>query len=139
MEWSWLPTLNALLNTTSAILLACGYRSIRKGNRTRHRNLMLGACVTSTLFLISYLTYHYQAGSRSYPGTGSLRSIYLSILLTHTVLAAAMVPLVLLTLSRALRADYPKHRRVARFTLPIWIYVSVTGVVIYLMLYGIGV
>jgi len=100
---------------------------------------MLGACVTSTLFLISYLTYHYQAGSRSYPGTGSLRSIYLSILLTHTVLAAAMVPLVLLTLSRALRADYPKHRRVARFTLPIWIYVSVTGVVIYLMLYGIGV
>jgi putative membrane protein len=135
MTTSDLPALNAVLNSISAILLAIGYRFIRQRNRNAHRKCMLGAFATSTLFLISYLTYHYLHGSTKFQGQGIARVIYLTILLTHTVLAAAIVPLVFITLSRALSARFDKHRRIARWTLPIWLYVSVTGVIVYLMLY----
>jgi putative membrane protein len=135
MTTSDLPALNAVLNSISAILLAIGYRFIRQRNRNAHRKCMLGAFATSTLFLISYLTYHYLHGSTKFQGQGIARAIYFAILLTHTVLAAAIVPLVFITLSRALSARFDKHRRIARWTLPIWLYVSVTGVIVYLMLY----
>ena len=130
-----LPTLNALLNGSSAVFLALGFAMIRAGRREAHRRLMLAAVTTSALFLVSYLVYHLQVGSVRFAGTGPLRSLYLVILGTHTVLAAAIVPLVLVTLARALRGHFPAHRRLARITLPLWVYVSVTGVVIYWMLY----
>jgi len=132
-----LPALNAVLNATSAVLLGTGYWLIRSGRREAHRRVMLAALATSTAFLISYLVYHFQVGSVRYTGTGPLRAVYLLILLTHTVLAAINVPLVIVTVTRALRARYVEHRRIARWTLPVWAYVSVTGVVIYLMLYGL--
>jgi len=132
-----LPALNAVLNATSAVLLGTGYWLIRSGRREAHRRVMLAALATSTAFLISYLVYHFQVGSVRYTGTGPLRAVYLLILLTHTVLAAVNVPLVIVTVTRALRARYVEHRRIARWTLPVWAYVSVTGVVIYLMLYGL--
>jgi uncharacterized membrane protein YozB (DUF420 family) len=135
MTTSDLPALNAVLNSISAILLVIGYRFIQRGQRDAHRKCMLGAFATSTLFLISYLTYHYLHGSTKFQGQGIARVIYLTILLTHTVLATAIVPLVFITLSRALSARFDKHRRIARWTLPIWLYVSVTGVIVYLMLY----
>ncbi|MFZ0427166.1 MAG: DUF420 domain-containing protein [Acidobacteriota bacterium] len=137
MEIQELPTLNAVLNGCAALLMSCGYLFIRRREVHRHRNFMLGALACSTLFLTSYLIYHYHIGSRPYPGHGALRNVYLSILLTHTVLAVALVPLVLITVYRALRGNFEKHRRIARYTLPVWLYVSVTGVVIYLMLYGL--
>jgi uncharacterized membrane protein YozB (DUF420 family) len=137
MEIQELPTLNAVLNGCAALLMSCGYLFIRRREVHRHRNFMLGALACSTLFLTSYLIYHYHIGSRPYPGLGALRKVYLSILLTHTVLAVALVPLVLITVYRALRGNFEKHRRIARYTLPVWLYVSVTGVVIYLMLYGL--
>jgi len=137
MEIQELPTLNAVLNGCAALLMSCGYLFIRRREVHRHRNFMLGALACSTLFLTSYLIYHYHIGSRPYPGLGALRNVYLSILLTHTVLAVALVPLVLITVYRALRGNFEKHRRIARYTLPVWLYVSVTGVVIYLMLYGL--
>jgi len=130
-----LPTLNAVLNAASALLLLCGYLMIRSGRREAHRRFMLGALVTSTVFLASYLTYHFQVGSVRYQGQGPLRTLYLTILLTHTVLAVVIVPLVLVTVARAWKGDFPAHRRIARITLPLWAYVSVTGVVIYWMLY----
>ncbi len=130
-----LPTLNAFLNATSAILLALGYLFIRRRRVEAHRNCMLLAVLASTLFLVSYLYYHFQVGSVPFPGRGWLRGVYLTILVSHTVLAAAIVPLVAVTLSRALRGHFDRHVAVARFTLPLWIYVSVTGVVVYLMLY----
>jgi uncharacterized membrane protein YozB (DUF420 family) len=130
-----LPTLNAVLNASSAVLLALGFAMIRAGRREAHRRFMLGAFTTSSLFLVSYLIYHFQVGSVRFPGTGLLRTVYLTILLTHTVLAVTIVPLVLVTLRRAERGDFPAHRRLARVTLPLWAYVSVTGVVIYWMLY----
>jgi uncharacterized membrane protein YozB (DUF420 family) len=132
-----LPALNAVLNATSAVLLGTGYWLIRSGRREAHRRVMLAALATSTAFLVSYLIYHFQVGSVRYTGTGPLRAVYLLILLTHTVLAAVNVPLVIVTVTRALRARYVEHRRIARWTLPVWAYVSVTGVVIYLMLYGL--
>lgn len=131
-----LPTLNAVLNATSALLLLMGYCFIRQKQIVRHRNSMSAALVCSTLFLTSYLIYHYHIGSRPYSQTGITRPIYFSILFTHIVLAAGLLPLVLATLIRALRGDHPGHRKIARWTLPIWLYVSVTGVVIYWMLYG---
>ena len=137
MELSSLPTLNAILNGTSAIFLLSGYWAIRKKLIQTHRYCMLAALSTSALFLISYLVYHYNAGSRPYEGEGAIRFVYFSILLSHTVLATVNVPLVGLTLVRALRKDFGRHRAVARWTLPIWLYVSVTGVAIYLMLYGV--
>ncbi|MBM3226347.1 MAG: DUF420 domain-containing protein [Candidatus Tectomicrobia bacterium] len=132
---STLPLLNALLNGTSAILLCSGYLAIRARAETLHKRCMLAACLTSALFLVSYITYHYHIGSRPFTGQGTVRLIYFTILLSHTVLATAIVPLVLLTLWHAWRAQRSRHRRIARWTLPLWLYVSVTGVLIYLMLY----
>jgi uncharacterized membrane protein YozB (DUF420 family) len=130
-----LPTLNAVLNTTSAVLLVRGYLFIRARRIAAHRRTMIAACTTSTLFLISYLVYHAQVGSVRFQHTGALRMLYLTILLTHTVLAACVAPMAVVTLVRALRKRFDKHRKLARITLPIWLYVSVTGVVVYLMLY----
>ena len=130
-----LPALNAALNATSALLLAGGYRAIRGGRRETHRRFMLAACASSSLFLVSYLVYHLQVGSVPFAGRGAIRTVYFAILITHTILAVAVVPLVLTTLSRALRERFAAHRRIARITLPLWAYVSVTGVVIYWMLY----
>jgi len=130
-----LPTLNAALNTLSAVLLFTGYLYIRSKNRSAHRVCMLSAFASSILFLISYLIYHYHVGSVPFKGQGWIRPIYFTILLTHTILAVTVVPLALVTLSRALRERFDAHRRIARWTLPIWLYVSVTGVVVYLMLY----
>ncbi len=130
-----LPTLNAALNALSALLLATGYLLIRRRRIEAHRRAMLAAFACSTLFLISYLAYHFQVGSVKFPGTGAARSVYLTILLTQTVLAAAVPVLAPITLFRALTKRYDRHRRIARVTLPIWLYVSVTGVVVYWMLY----
>jgi putative membrane protein len=130
-----LPLLNAVLNGISAVLLGCGYTAICRRRIALHKACMLSACVTSTLFLISYVTYHAQVGSRPFPGQGNIRFVYFAILISHTILAVVIVPLVLITLYRALQAQWQPHRRIARWTLPLWMYVSVTGVVIYLMLY----
>jgi len=130
-----LPALNATLNATSAVLLTTGWILIRRGRIAQHRAVMIAAVCTSALFLISYLVYHAQVGSVPFTKQGPIRAVYFTILLTHTVLAAAIVPLVLVTLTRGLRARYERHRRIARWTMPIWLYVSVTGVVVYLMLY----
>jgi uncharacterized membrane protein YozB (DUF420 family) len=134
---SFLPHLNALLNSTSAILLVSGFRFIRLGRIQAHRNCQLAALFTSTLFLISYLTYHYYHGSTRFTGQGMVRPVYFFILLTHTILAVVIVPLILITLYRAARGDFDRHRRIARWTLPLWLYVSITGVIVYLMLYQI--
>ena len=130
-----LPALNATLNATAAVLLARGYVLIRSGRREAHRRTMLTAFGVSILFLISYLTYHWQVGSVRFEHTGLIRAVYLTILATHTVLAAAVPVLAAITLRRGLRNDIARHRRIARWTLPIWMYVSVTGVVVYFMLY----
>lgn len=130
-----LPTINAALNSLSAIQLLCGYVFIRRRQIARHRLCMMGACLTSALFLISYLLYHAQVGSRPFTGAGTIRVVYFAILLSHTVLATAIVPMVIMTLRRALRGDFPAHARIARFTFPLWMYVSVTGVMVYWMLY----
>ena len=130
-----LPALNAALNATSAILLFVGWRLIRRGRREAHRRVMLAAVACSALFLVSYLAYHAQVGSVRFQGQGPIRTVYFAILLTHTILAAAIVPLVLLTLVRGLQERFDRHRRLARVTLPLWAYVSVTGVLIYVMLY----
>lgn len=130
-----LPALNAVLNGTSAVLLALGYLAIRSRRVHVHRACMVAAFVTSVVFLASYLTYHYQVGTTRFPGTGGLRTLYLLILGTHTVLAALIPPLAITTLVLALRGRFDRHARLARWTLPTWLYVSVTGVVIYVMLY----
>ena len=134
-----LPHLNAILNSTSALLLVTGWLMIRNRWITAHRVCMGSAFLTSTIFLISYLTYQYNHGSTRFQGTGIIRTIYLTILGTHTVLAVAILPLILLTFARALRDDLTGHRKIARWTLPLWLYVSVTGVVVYLMLYQIRI
>ena len=130
-----LPTLNAVLNTASAVLLLGGWWLIRHGRREAHRRTMLAAVATSTLFLASYLAYHVQVGSVRFTGQGPIRTVYFAILLGHTVLAAAIVPLVLVTLRRALGGRFEAHRALARITLPLWLWVSVSGVVVYWMLY----
>ena len=130
-----LPLLNAILNSLSAVLLCSGYIAIRRRCVSLHKTCMLTACFTSALFLVSYLTYHYHVGSKPFTGQGSIRLVYFTILISHTILAAVIVPLVLLTLTRAWKAQWPRHRRLARWTLPLWLYVSVTGVIIYVMLY----
>lgn len=135
MDLTLLPALNALLNATAAVLLGIGWILIRRKRIRQHRRVMIAAFSVSVLFLISYLTYHAKFGAKHYTGQGPVRALYFAILLTHTVLAAAIVPLALVTLNRALSARYDKHRAIARWTLPIWMYVSVTGVVVYLMLY----
>ncbi len=133
-----LPTLNAGLNATSALLVAAAYRAIRRRQVGRHRRLMLTALGTSALFLTSYLYYHAQVGSVRFTGEGWVRPAYFGLLISHTVLAAAIVPLVAITLHRALSRRFALHRRIARYTLPVWLYVSVTGVVVYLMLYRLS-
>ena len=130
-----LPSVNAVLNATAAVLLVWGYTLIRRKRIQAHRKVMTAAFVTSCLFLACYLIYHYQVGSVPFKKTGAIRTVYLSILATHTVLAAAVPVLAIITLRRGLAARYDKHRRIAHWTLPIWLYVSVTGVVVYVMLY----
>jgi uncharacterized membrane protein YozB (DUF420 family) len=130
-----LPALNATLNAIAAVFLTAGYVLIRRGQRAAHKRCMLAALTTSALFLTSYVIYHLNAGSRPFPGQGPIRIVYFAILVTHVVLAAAILPLALITTARGLRSQFDRHVRVARWTLPIWLYVSVTGVVIYLMLY----
>jgi uncharacterized membrane protein YozB (DUF420 family) len=132
---SQLPSLNAALNALSAILLIAGYLFIKSRNIKAHKTCMLAAFASSVFFLISYLVYHYQVGSVPFKGQGSIRLVYFTILLTHTVLATAVVPLALVTLFRALKERFDRHRRIACWTLPIWLYVSVTGVIVYAMLY----
>jgi putative membrane protein len=135
LSYQQLPTLNALLNATSAVLLIAGYGFIRRRAIRAHRVCMLAAFGVSVLFLISYLTYHYHVGTVRFPGSGWVRGVYLTILATHTILAASVPPLAIITLSRAVARRFDRHRRIARWTLPIWLYVSVTGVVVYWMLY----
>jgi uncharacterized membrane protein YozB (DUF420 family) len=130
-----LPGLNALLNSTAAILLIAGYVLIRQGKREAHKKVMLAAFAASILFLISYLVYHAQVGSVRFQKAGAIRTVYLVILLTHTVLAAAVPVLAGITLWRAWNGNFARHRAIARWTLPVWLYVSVTGVVVYWMLY----
>jgi len=130
-----LPAVNATLNGTAAILLTWGYNLIRAGRRETHRRVMLTAFCVSVLFLISYLVYHAQVGSVAFQKTGLIRIVYFAILGTHTVLAATVPFLAIITLRRALKGRIDAHRRLARWTLPVWLYVSVTGVVVYLMLY----
>ena len=132
-----LPHLNAILNGTSGLLLLTGYMFIRRHKVAAHRNCLIAALVTSTLFLISYLTYHYYHGSTRFAGQGLVRPLYFVILISHTVLAAVIVPFVGVTLYRAARGQFDKHRALARWTFPMWLYVSVTGVIVYLMLYQI--
>lgn len=132
-----LPHFNALLNSTSAILLVSGYRAIREGRIKAHRNFQIAAVISSTVFLVSYLTYHYYHGTSRFLGQGIVRRIYFSILISHTILAIVIVPLVIVTLLLAALASFRWHRRIARVTLPIWLYVSVTGVIVYLLLYQI--
>jgi uncharacterized membrane protein YozB (DUF420 family) len=132
---SELPSLNAALNSLSAVFLFAGFLFIKSGNQNAHRNCMLTAFACSILFLTSYLVYHYHVGSVPFKGQGWIRPVYFSILLTHTILAVTVVPLALITLRRAWRANFPAHRRIARWTFPIWLYVSVTGVIVYWMLY----
>jgi putative membrane protein len=135
MEITDLPTLNASLNALSAVFLTAGYVFIRRGDRINHMRAMLAALGTSGLFLVSYVIYHANIGSKPFPGQGTIRWIYLTILLTHIVLAAVILPMALVTATHGLRARFDRHVRLARWTLPIWLYVSVTGVVIYVMLY----
>jgi len=132
---SSLPAVNAALNGISAVLLTTGYGFIRRGHVAQHKRCMLAALASSTLFLTSYVIYHLHTGSRPFAGQGPVRVIYFAILFTHVVLAAAIVPLALITATRGLRSQFDRHARIARWTLPLWLYVSVTGVVIYLMLY----
>jgi putative membrane protein len=134
-DFSIFPAINATLNGTSAVLLVTAHSMIKRRRIATHRALMLAAVTTSSLFLISYLYYHWHVGSVHFPGHGWSRPVYFSILISHTILAAAIVPLVIVTLSRALRERFDRHRAIARWTYPLWLYVSITGVVIYFMLY----
>jgi uncharacterized membrane protein YozB (DUF420 family) len=135
MDYTIFPAINATLNGTSAVLLLIGRTLIARGRVAAHRAVMITAFCTSTLFLISYLYYHAHVGSVHFRGIGWSRPIYFTILGTHTILAIVIVPLILITLNRGLKQRYPQHRRIARWTFPLWLYVSVTGVVIYTMLY----
>jgi putative membrane protein len=135
MEIRDLPAVNAALNSLSTVLLSCGYYFIRRRQIPRHRLCMTLAFISSCAFLTCYLIYHYHVGSVPFMKTGWVRPVYFTILITHVTLAATIVPLALITLSRAWQKRFDKHRRIARWTWPLWMYVSVTGVVIYLMLY----
>lgn len=139
MSISSLPALNASLNATCAVLLVTAYLFIRRKKVIAHRNTMLAATTVAALFLVSYLYYHYQVGSVPFQGRGPLRTFYFTILISHTILAVAIVPLAAITLYRGLSKQVARHRKIARFTLPIWLYVSVTGVMIYWMLYRMDV
>jgi uncharacterized membrane protein YozB (DUF420 family) len=135
IDYTQLPAVNATLNLIAGIFLLTGYVLIKRRQINAHRNAMLGAFASSTLFLISYLVYHAQVGSRPFTGQGVIRYVYFAILISHVVLATAILPMALSTLSRGLRGRYTEHRRIATKTFPAWMYVSVTGVIVYLMLY----
>ena len=135
IDYTVLPTINATLNAVSGVFLLIGYVLIKQRRITAHRNAMLCAFASSTLFLMSYLTYHYQVGSRPFTGQGPIRIFYFGILISHVILAAAILPMAISTLSKGLRGRYPEHKRIAKWTFPTWMYVSVTGVIVYVMLY----
>jgi len=137
MDYSKLPHLNAMLNATSGLLLLAGFYFISRRRITAHLRCMTSALVVSCIFLISYLIYHYNHGSTRFMGQGLIRPVYFSILLSHTILAVVIVPLIIVTVGRAWRGDFMRHRKIARWTFPLWLYVSVTGVIVYLMLYQI--
>ena len=134
-DYDTLPAVNATLNATSGVFLLIGYVLIKRRRIDAHRNAMLAAFTSSTVFLISYVVYHYHAGSRPFPGQGPIRIVYFAILLSHVILAIVIVPLAVSTLTKGLRGDYVRHKRVAKRTFPLWMYVSVTGVIVYVMLY----
>jgi uncharacterized membrane protein YozB (DUF420 family) len=134
---SYLPHLNACLNASSAVLLFAGYSFIRAGRVAAHRASQISALVVSSVFLASYLTYHFYHGTTRFQGTGIARPIYFTVLTSHTILAVVIVPLIAITFYRAFRLDFVRHRKIARITLPLWFYVSITGVIVYLMLYQI--
>ena len=135
MSYSDLPAIDASLNAISAVLLVMGWLNIRARRIAAHKRCMISAFVTSSLFLICYVMYHAHAGSKPFPGHGLIRTVYFSILIPHVTLAAVVLPMAIITLSRALRERFDRHRAIARWTLPIWLFVSVSGVVVYLMLY----
>ena len=135
LDYTLLPTVNATLNATSGVFLLIGYVLIRKRKIKAHRNAMLAAFASSTLFLVSYLIYHANVGSRPFGGQGAIRLVYFAVLISHVILAAAILPMAISTLSRGLRGRYVEHKRIARWTFPTWMYVSVTGVIVYFMLY----
>jgi uncharacterized membrane protein YozB (DUF420 family) len=135
IDYSVLPAVNATLNATSGIFLLTGYVLIKRRQIGAHRKAMLAAFSSSTLFLISYVVYHYHAGSRPFPGQGGIRLVYFAILISHVILAIVILPFIISTLSKGLRGQYARHKRVAKWTFPLWMYVSVTGVIVYLMLY----
>ncbi len=135
MDFTILPTVNAILNSIAAVLLVRGWVLIRRRDFEAHKKTMLAAFATSTLFLVSYLIYHAQVGSVKFTGTGPVRVVYFTILISHVILAAAITPMALITLYRAWKNQLERHRRLAKITLPLWLYVSVTGVVVYAMLY----
>jgi len=135
MSFSSLPHLNAFLNGTTVILLLAAYYKIRRGDRISHRNLMISGFGVSCLFLISYLVYHYAEGSKRFLHEGWVRPVYFSVLLSHTILATLVVPLILITLHRTTKENFKSHKKIARWTFPVWLYVSLTGVIIYFMLY----
>jgi uncharacterized membrane protein YozB (DUF420 family) len=134
-QYAIFPVINATLNGTSAILLFIGREFIKRGRLAAHRAVMIAAILTSSLFLAFYLYYHYHVGSVRFQGQGWSRPVYFTILISHTILAATIVPFVIITLSRALRRRFPQHRAIARWTYPLWMYVSITGVIVYFMLY----
>lgn len=135
MNLSVLPTVNAFLNGLTGVLLLIGYFFIRRGDRNLHKKTMIAAFLTSSLFLVSYIYYHAHVGSVPFKGVGTARIVYFTILISHSILAAVIVPMAIVTLSRGLASRFDKHRQLARWTLPVWLYVSVTGVAVYLMLY----
>jgi len=135
MKLSALPTLNVLLNSLTVVLLTTGYVFIRRQQINAHRACMLAAFGTSTIFLISYLIYHFNVGSVAFTGHGTVRTVYFAILISHVILSILILPLAIATLTQAFRGRFDRHRRIARWTLPLWLYVSVTGVIVYLMLY----
>jgi uncharacterized membrane protein YozB (DUF420 family) len=134
-QYAMFPAINASLNGTSAVLLVTGRQLIVRGKMAAHRAVMIAALVSSSAFLACYLYYHYHVGSVHFPGRGIWRPIYFTILISHTTLAVVIVPMIIITLSRALRERYDRHRAIARWTFPLWLYVSITGVIVYLMLY----
>jgi putative membrane protein len=135
MDYSILPAVNAFLNTTSAVLMTAGHRLMHKGRIAAHRACMIAAVCSSSLFLVSYVYYHAHAGVIRFQGTGWVRPFYFAILTSHTILAIVIVPMVLITLTLGLRGNFARHRPIARWTYPLWLYVSITGVLIYFMVY----
>lgn len=137
MTFQDLPAVNATLNGLSAVFLTIGYIFIRRGNQKAHRNCMVAALITSAIFLTCYLVYHFKAGRTVFPATHWFRPYYLALLLSHTILAVVIVPLIAMTVSRAVKAKFELHKKISRWTWPIWMYVSITGVLVYLILYQI--